>query len=95
MRFDITLEPSAPLFEFLIKRGEKIVLDAATEGLRKRVLGSPTGIGSGLHGPGTDVPSRLLPPEGPRLSYAPVGTVALRPAELMTCRARAYPVRSE
>ncbi len=39
VRFDITLEPTAPLFEILIKRGEKIVLDAATEGLRKRVLG--------------------------------------------------------
>ena len=39
MRFDITLEPSAPLFEFLIKRGETIVLDAATEGLCMRVLG--------------------------------------------------------
>ena len=39
VRFDITLEPSAPVLEFLIKRGEKIVLDDATEGLRKRVLG--------------------------------------------------------
>ena len=39
VRFDITLEPSAPLLELLIKRGEKIVLDDATEGLRKRVLG--------------------------------------------------------
>jgi hypothetical protein len=38
VRFDITLEPSAPLFEFLIKRGETIVLDAATEGLGTRVL---------------------------------------------------------
>jgi uncharacterized protein YndB with AHSA1/START domain len=39
VRFDITLEPSAPVLEFLVKRGEKIVLDDATEGLRKRVLG--------------------------------------------------------
>jgi hypothetical protein len=29
----------APVLEFLIKRGEKIVLDDATEGLRKRILG--------------------------------------------------------
>jgi uncharacterized protein YndB with AHSA1/START domain len=40
VRFDITLEPSAPVLEFLIKRGEKIVLDDATEGLGKRVLAS-------------------------------------------------------
>jgi hypothetical protein len=38
VRFDITLEPRAPLPEFLIKRAKKTVLNAATEGLRKRVL---------------------------------------------------------
>jgi uncharacterized protein YndB with AHSA1/START domain len=40
VRFDITLEPSAPLPEFLIKRAKKTVLAAATEGLRRRVLGA-------------------------------------------------------
>ncbi|KAA8969997.1 SRPBCC family protein [Mycobacterium sp.] len=39
VRFDITWEPSAPLPEFLIKRARKTVLNAATEGLRRRVLG--------------------------------------------------------
>lgn len=38
VRFDITLEPRAPLPEFMIKRAEKTVLNAATEGLRQRVL---------------------------------------------------------
>ena len=38
VRFDITLEPSAPLPEFLIKRAKKTVLHAATEGLRQRVM---------------------------------------------------------
>lgn len=38
VRFDITLEPSAPLPEFLIKRARKTVLKAATEGLRSRVM---------------------------------------------------------
>jgi uncharacterized protein YndB with AHSA1/START domain len=39
VRFDITLEPSAPLPEFLIDRARKRVLKAATEGLRRRVMG--------------------------------------------------------
>lgn len=38
VRFDITLEPSAPLPHFLIKRAKKAVLQAATEGLRRFVL---------------------------------------------------------
>jgi hypothetical protein len=38
VRFDITLEPSAPLPEFLINRARKKVLSAATEGLRVRVM---------------------------------------------------------
>lgn len=38
VRFEITLEPSAPLPEFLVKRARKTVLTAATEGLRKRVM---------------------------------------------------------
>ena len=39
VRFDITLEPSVPIPRFLVRRGEKAVLHAATKGLRKRVLG--------------------------------------------------------
>jgi hypothetical protein len=38
VRFDITLELAVPLPQFLIKRGKKIVLDVATEGLRRRVF---------------------------------------------------------
>lgn len=40
VRFDITLEPWAPLPEFLVSRARKKVLRAATEGLRTRVMGS-------------------------------------------------------
>ncbi|OBI43163.1 cyclase [Mycobacterium kyorinense] len=39
VRFDITLEPSAPLPEFLVNRARKRILHAATEGLRRRVMG--------------------------------------------------------
>lgn len=38
VRFDITVEPSGPIPGFVVKRATKIVLDAATEGLRKWVL---------------------------------------------------------
>jgi hypothetical protein len=38
VRFEITLEPSAPLPEFLVNRARKKVLNAATEGLRRRVM---------------------------------------------------------
>lgn len=38
VRFDITMEPSAPLPEFLVKRAKRTVLRAATEGLRQRVM---------------------------------------------------------
>ncbi len=38
VRFEITLEPSAPIPEFLIKRARRKVLYAATEGLRRRVM---------------------------------------------------------
>jgi hypothetical protein len=38
VRFDITLDLAAPVPEFLIKRAKKIVLDVATERLRKRVM---------------------------------------------------------
>jgi uncharacterized protein YndB with AHSA1/START domain len=40
VRFDITVEPSGPIPAFIVKRASKMVLDAATEGLRKRVADS-------------------------------------------------------
>ena len=40
VRFDITMEPSAPLPEFLVKRAKKTVLQAATEGLRAYIMGA-------------------------------------------------------
>lgn len=39
VRFDITIEPAAPLPEFLVKRARRTVLAAATEGLRRHVTG--------------------------------------------------------
>jgi hypothetical protein len=39
VRFDIILDLAAPIPEFLIKRAKKIVLDVATERLRRRVMG--------------------------------------------------------
>jgi uncharacterized protein YndB with AHSA1/START domain len=39
VRFDITVEPSGPIPEFIVKRASNIVLNAATEGLRDRVMG--------------------------------------------------------
>ncbi|WP_193044234.1 SRPBCC family protein [Mycolicibacterium baixiangningiae] len=38
VRFDIIVDPSAPIPQFLVKRAKKIVLQSATEGLRKRVM---------------------------------------------------------
>jgi uncharacterized protein YndB with AHSA1/START domain len=38
VRFDITVEPSGPIPAFIVKRASKVVLDAATEGLRKWVI---------------------------------------------------------
>jgi hypothetical protein len=40
VRFDMTLEASTPLPQFLVKRAKKAVLAAATEGLRRYVLNS-------------------------------------------------------
>ncbi|WP_158018153.1 SRPBCC family protein [Mycobacterium basiliense] len=40
VRFSITVEPSAPLPEFWIRRARKKILHAALEGLRKRVMGA-------------------------------------------------------
>ncbi|OBI97612.1 SRPBCC family protein [Mycobacterium asiaticum] len=39
VRFTITVEPSAPLPEFWVKLARKKILNAALEGLRKRVMG--------------------------------------------------------
>jgi hypothetical protein len=40
VRFNLTVEPKGhPLPEFLVKLARKPILDAATEGLRKRVVG--------------------------------------------------------
>ena len=39
VRVDITVEPDSLIPDFLIKRAGKALIDAATEGLRKRVLG--------------------------------------------------------
>jgi uncharacterized protein YndB with AHSA1/START domain len=38
VRFDIIVDLAAPIPEFLIKRAKKIVLDVATESLRKQVM---------------------------------------------------------
>jgi hypothetical protein len=38
VRFDIIMDLAAPIPEFLIKRAKKIVLDVATERLRRRVM---------------------------------------------------------
>ena len=39
VRVDITVEPDSLIPEFLVKRAGKTLIDAATEGLRNRVLG--------------------------------------------------------
>jgi uncharacterized protein YndB with AHSA1/START domain len=38
VRVDVTVEPDSLIPDFLIKRAGKALIDAATEGLRKRVL---------------------------------------------------------
>ncbi len=38
VRFDVIVELGMPIPEFLVKRGKKLVLDVATERLRKRVM---------------------------------------------------------
>ncbi len=63
VRFDITLEPSAPLPEFLIKRGRKNVLEAATEGLRTRVMGAVRARASGTTGGNTIETGRQSRPD--------------------------------
>jgi hypothetical protein len=38
LRFDITVEPSAPLPEFLVNRARKKILSSATDGLRDFIM---------------------------------------------------------
>ncbi len=38
VRFDITVEPSGPIPEFLVRRASKLVLRTATERLREQVM---------------------------------------------------------
>jgi hypothetical protein len=45
VRFEITLEPSAPIPEFLVNRARKKILYAATEGLRRKVMAMVTSNG--------------------------------------------------
>ncbi|WP_326545220.1 SRPBCC family protein [Mycolicibacterium sp. ND9-15] len=42
VRFDIILDLAAPIPEFLVRRAKKIVLDIATENLRRRVMAAAT-----------------------------------------------------
>ena len=39
VRFDITVEPTGPIPDFVVKRASEIVLKAAKEGLHKQVMG--------------------------------------------------------
>jgi uncharacterized protein YndB with AHSA1/START domain len=41
VRVDITVEPNSLIPDYFIKKAGKSVIDAATEGLRNRVLGKP------------------------------------------------------
>ncbi|OBI05141.1 cyclase [Mycolicibacter nonchromogenicus] len=42
VRFDITVEPSGPIPEFIVRRASKLVLSIATEQLRQRIMGDNT-----------------------------------------------------
>lgn len=48
VRVDITVEPAAPIPNFLVKRASRTVLDAATVGLRDRVM-RDKGFEHGIH----------------------------------------------
>lgn len=39
VEFELTVDPKAPLPGFLVKKGTKTILEAATEGLRQQVVG--------------------------------------------------------
>jgi hypothetical protein len=41
VHFDVTVEPAGPVPAFVVKRATKMVLDAATEGLRAWVANKP------------------------------------------------------
>jgi hypothetical protein len=38
LRFDLTVDPTAPIPGYLVKKGTKGLMETATEGVRKRVL---------------------------------------------------------
>ncbi|KUI15763.1 cyclase [Mycolicibacterium acapulense] len=42
VRFDIIIDLAAPIPEFLLRRAKKMVLDVATENLRRRVMAAAT-----------------------------------------------------
>lgn len=42
VRFDIFIDLAAPIPEFLLRRAKKMVLDVATENLRRRVMAAAT-----------------------------------------------------
>ncbi|UUO02648.1 SRPBCC family protein [Mycolicibacterium novocastrense] len=42
VRFDIIIDLAAPIPEFLLRRAKKMVLDVATENLRRRVMAATT-----------------------------------------------------
>ncbi|TXI55364.1 SRPBCC family protein [Mycolicibacter arupensis] len=44
VRFDITVEPSGPIPEFIVRRASKLVLNIATEQLRQRIMGEDNAI---------------------------------------------------
>jgi uncharacterized protein YndB with AHSA1/START domain len=38
VRFDVTVEPSTPVLHLLVKRAERVIMEAGTEGLRRWVM---------------------------------------------------------
>ena len=59
VRFEFTLEPSAPIPEFLVNRARKKILYAATEGLRRKVMAVLAST-VGLADPSRSRPSRRI-----------------------------------
>ncbi len=43
VRLDVTVEPSGPIPGFIVRRASEQILDAAAEGLQKRVMGDTSG----------------------------------------------------
>ncbi len=60
VRFEITLEPSAPIPEFLVNRARRKILYAATEGLRRKVMAAVSPETVGVAGPSRSCPSRRI-----------------------------------